>query len=159
MNGFGLGEKSAEYELYMEEIKIERAKEKDWPYIQEKLKKYILDSADVNWKQFFVAKNSGKTVAFGRIKDHKEYFEIASLGVDYYHRGKGIGVKMLLFLTEEAKRQNPEKPIYSISHKPAFLKRGGFEEVVNAPKVLEHKKNRICKLDPANSRIMKLKSS
>ena len=143
----------------MKEIEIERAKEKDWSYIQEKLKKYILDSADANWKQFFVAKNSGKTVAFGRIKDHKDYFEIASLGVDYYHRGKGIGTKMLLFLTEEAKRQNLEKPIYAISHRPAFLKKAGFEEAANAPEALEYKKKRICKLDPANSRITRLKAS
>ena len=143
----------------MKEIEIERAKEKDWSYIQEKLKKYILDSTDGNWKQFFVAKNSGKTVAFGRIKDHKEYFEIASLGVDYYHRGKGIGTKILLLLTEKAKRQNPEKPIYAISHKPAFLKKAGFGEIASAPGALEYKKKTICKLDPANSRIMKLKSS
>ncbi len=142
----------------MEEIKIERAKKEDWPYIQEKLKKYILDGTDANWQQFFVAKNSGKTVAFGRIKDHKEYFEIASLGVDYYHRGKGLGTKMLLFLTDEAKRLNPEKHIYGISHKPAFLKKGSFEEVSNAPEALEYKKKTICKFDPANSRIMKLKS-
>jgi len=142
----------------MEEMKIERAKEKDWPYIQEKLKKYILDATDTNWQQFFVAKNSGKTVGFGRIKDHKEYFEIASLGVDYYNRGKGIGVKTLLFLAEEAKRQNPEKPIYAISHKPGFFKKAGFEEITNAPEALEYKKKTICRLDPANSRIMKLKT-
>ena len=82
----------------MGEIKIERAKKEDWPYIQEKLKKYILDATDANWQQFFVAKNNDKTVAFGRIKDYGECFEIASLGVDYYHRGKGIGSKMILFL-------------------------------------------------------------
>ena len=143
----------------MEEIKIKRTKKEDWLYIQEKLKNYILDTTDANWQQFFVAKNSSKTVAFGRIKDHKDYFEIASLGVDYYHRGKGIGTKMLLFLTEEAKRQNPEKPVYGISHKPGFFKKAGFEEVANAPEALEYKKKTICKLDPANSRIMKLKVS
>jgi len=143
----------------MEEIKIERAKKEDWPYIQEKLKKYILDGTDANWQQFFVAKNSDKTVAFGRIKDYKEYFEIASIGVDYYHRGKGIGIKLLLSLIGEAKRQNPEKPVYGISHKPDFLKKAGFEEVASAPEALEYKKKTICKFDPANSRIMKLRVS
>lgn len=138
--------------------KIERAKKEDWPYIQEKLKNYILDSTNASWKQFFVIKDSDKIIAFGRIKDHKDYFEIASLGVDCCYRRKGIGTKILLFLTKEAKRQNPEKPIYGISHKPAFLKKAGFEEVANAPEALKDKKKRICKLDPANSRIMKLPS-
>jgi len=142
----------------MEEIKIEKAKKEDWPYIQEKLKNYILDATDANWQQFFVAKNSGKTVAFGRIKDHKEYFEIASVGVDYYHRGKGIGNRILLSLIEEAKKLHPEKPIYGISHKPGFLKKAGLEEVEDAPSALEHKKKTTCKIDPANSRIMKLRS-
>jgi N-acetylglutamate synthase-like GNAT family acetyltransferase len=138
----------------MEEIKIERAKKKDWPYIREKLKNYILDATDTHWKRFFVAKNNNKTVAFGRIKDYGEYFEIASIGVDYYHRGKGIGTKMILFLVDEAKRINPGKQIYGISHRPNFLKKAGFEEISSAPEALEHKKKTTCKFDPANSRIM-----
>ena len=140
----------------MEEIKIEKATKEDFPYIKEKLKNYILDSYNISWKQFFVAKNNSKTVAFGRIKNHKDYFEIASLGVDYYYRKKGIGLKMLSFLTEKAKKLNRQKPIYAISHIPDFIKKAGFKEVTIAPSILEYKKKTTCKLNPASSRILKL---
>ena len=140
----------------MEEIK--RAEKKDFSYIKEKLKNYILDASDIIWQQFFVAKNDDKTIAFGRIKDHKDYFEIASLGVDYYHRNKGIGSKMLLFLAEEAQRLDPKKPIYGVTHRPGFLKKASFKEIAVAPETLVQKKRTKCKLDPANSKIMKFAS-
>jgi len=141
------------------EIEIQRAAEADAPYIEEKLKKYILDKDGANWKQFFVAKNSGKIVAFGRIIEHDEYFEIASLGVDYRHRKKGIGVKLLSFLIEEAKRLNPKKAIYGVTHRPGFLKKAGFKEIEKGPEALEYKKYNKCILPPSKIEIMRVVSS
>lgn len=109
----------------MQDLKIQRAKEEDFPYIKEKLKNYLLDATNVNWQQFFVAKTNGRTVAFARIIDHGHYFELASLGVDYYYRRKGIGTKMLLFLIEEARRIDKDRPIYGVTHRPGFLKKAG----------------------------------
>ncbi len=142
----------------MDNITICRAQEADAPYIKEKLEKYILDSTNASWEQFLVTKNSGKTVAFGRIIDHGDFFEVASLGTDYYHRGKGIGTKMLLFLTEEAKRLDCQKPLYLVTHRPIFCQRAGFEEVTKAPEALEYKKYNKCILPPSKIKIMKLTS-
>ncbi len=143
----------------MNNITIVKAREPDSPYIKEKLKKYILDSENAAWEQFFVAKRGGKTVAFGRIIDHANFFEIASLGVDYYHRHKGVGTKLLLFLVEEAKRLDSRKPLYLVTHRPAFFQKSGFEETAQTPKVLEDKKYNKCILPPLKIKIMKLTSS
>jgi len=126
-------------------VKICRAKQEDASYIEEKLEKYALDSTNATWQQFFVAKLDAKTVAFARIIDHGEYLELASLGVDYYHRKKGLGTKMLLFLIQEAKRLDSKKPIYGATHKPIFLKNVGFEKVDSYPEYFDYKKNCICK--------------
>ena len=141
------------------EIEIQRAAEEDAPYIEEKLKKYILSDDGANWKQFFITKNNGKIVAFGRIIEYDEYFEIASLGVDYYHRKKGIGIKLLSFLIEEAKRLNPKKAIYGVTHRPGFLKKAGFKEIEKGPKALEYKKYNKCILPPSKIKIMRVVSS
>ena len=140
--------------LKMQNLEIQRAKEEDSPYIKEKLKKYILDDSDADWRQFFVAKAGSKTLAFARIIDYGDYFELASLGVDYYHRKRGIGRKMLLFLIEEARRLNPQKLIYGVTHRPHFLQPAGFKEVSAAPEALEYKKYNKCKLDPSKIKIM-----
>ena len=140
----------------MEEVKIGRAENRDIPYIKEKLKNYILDADGVDWKEFFVARYKDKTVAFGRIIERGKYLEIASLGVDYYHRRKGIGGKMLSFLAEETKRITHKKPVYCVTHIPGFFRKFGFKKTRSRPEVLEGKKREKCKLDPAGSRIMKL---
>ena len=140
----------------MDNILIERAEEKDWPYIDEKMGKYLLDADNAKWEDFFVAKENNKTVAFGRIIDHGEYFEIASFGVDYYRRGRGIGVELLLFLIEKARKINPEKAIYGVTHRPGFLEKAGFCEILeNIPEKLEIKRQTKCK-DPSKIKIMKV---
>lgn len=136
-------------------IAILRAAKEDMPYIEEKMHKYLLDSTNVSWQQFFVVKNDGKTVAFGRILDHGEFLEPASLGVDYYYRKKGIGAKLLKFLIKEAKRLDPAKPIYGVTHRPSFLEQCGFKEIYSYPDKLEYKRNHICKLDRSKIKIMK----
>ncbi len=138
------------------QIEICRAEQQDAPYIEEKLQKYVLDATNATWQQFFVLKNNAKTVAFARIIDHGEYFELASLGVDYYHRKKGFGRRMLIFLIQEAERLDSKKPIYGVTHKPDFLKNVGFQEVDIYPDYLEYKKNHICK-HPSWIKIMKYK--
>ena len=140
----------------MSDVTIEKARKDDAPYIEEKLKKYILDSDNAAWQQFFVAKCDGKTVAFARIIDHVEFFEVASVGVDYYYRKRGIGCKMLAFLAEEAKRLDSHKPIYAVTHRPGFLGKVGFKEVDSGPAPLEYKKHHKCILPPSKIKIMRL---
>lgn len=140
----------------MVNIVIEKAQESDWPYIQEKLKKYALDSTDAQWHQFFVAKLNGKTVGFTRIIEREDVVEIASLGVDYYHRKKDIGKKLLKFIIEEAKRRYPGRRIYGVTHRPGFLEPFGFEEAEDAPEALKNKKYFHCILEPSKIKIMRL---
>lgn len=87
--------------------------------------------------------------------DHGRYFELASLGVDYYHRGKGLGPRMLSFLVEQARQLDCSKPIYSVTHRLGFLEKAGFEETEDCPEDLEYKRNYICKLDASKIKIMK----
>ena len=140
----------------MTEIIIQKAQESDWLYIQEKLDKYALDATDAKWHQFFVAKLDGKTVAFTRIIERGNTIELASMGVDYYERKKGIGKRLLKFLIEKARKLYPGKPIFGVTHRPGFLKPFGFKEVKEAPEVLKYKKYHQCTLDPSNIKIMRL---
>jgi len=142
----------------MNKITISKVKKADIPYIKEKLQKYILDSTNLKWSQFFVAKISEKPVAFGRIVNRKDHVEIASLGVDYYHRKEGIGKKIFLFLIEEAKRTYQTKPIYIVTHIPSFFKQFGFEIVRTYPDYLRSKRKR-CKLHESRIRVLKYKKT
>jgi N-acetylglutamate synthase-like GNAT family acetyltransferase len=140
----------------MGKIIIQKAKQEDWDYIEEKLKKYALDDTDAEWGQFFVAKIAKETVGFGRIIERNGVSEIASLGVDYYYRKKGIGKALLEFLINEAKSAYPGMPIYGVTHRPGFLAPFGFKEVEKAPAALEHKKYHECMLDSSKIKIMRL---
>jgi len=140
----------------MKNVKIERAQEQDWPYIKEKLEKYALDATDARWEQFFIVKLEEKTVAFTRIIDRGDIIELASMGVDYYHRKKGIGKMLLRFLIDEAKKLYPGKHIYGVTHRPGFLEPFGFREVDDAPESLEYKKHHKCRLNSSKIKIMRL---
>ncbi len=138
------------------DIQIRKAKKEELAFSQERLKKYVLDSTNIDWEQFFVARLKDKNVAFGRIIDYADSFEIASLGVDYYHRKKSIGKIMLTYLVEKAKRKDSRKPIYGVTHIEHFLAACGFIEVKdNYPDYLDYKRKYICRLDESNFKVMK----
>ncbi len=138
------------------DIKISKAREKDFPYILGKIEKYLLDSTNIHWRQFFVARIKDSVISFGRIIDHGDFFEIASLGVDYYHRKKGIGAKLLNFLVQEAKRRGFRKPIYGVTHVEQFVSTCGFIPIEdNYPAYLDFKRKHICQLDESRLRVMK----
>ncbi len=137
-------------------IEFSRAKEEDFSYIKEKLQKYLLDTSNVNWKQFFVAKIQNKIAAFGRMIDHGASFEVASLGVDYYQRKKGIGKRMLQFLVQEARRRDAQKPIYGVTHVEKFVSSCGFRQIrEDYPDYLDYKRKHICQLEESRISIMK----
>ena len=88
--------------------------------------------------------------------DHGDSFEIASLGVDYYHRKEGIGKEMLSFLIRQAKKIDAGKPIYGITHVPDFTGSCGFVEVTgDYPEYLAHKRKHGCHLDRSRIKIVK----
>jgi N-acetylglutamate synthase-like GNAT family acetyltransferase len=138
------------------DIKIGRAGKEDFSYIQEKIKKYLLDATNIDWAQFFVARTKDKIVSFGRIIEHGDFFEIASLGVDYYYRKKGIGKIMLNYLVRKAWQMDGQKPIYGVTHLERFLRACGFVRVANNyPDYLDYKRRCICRLDKSRINIMK----
>ena len=141
------------------DITIEHAKESDQAYIDERIKKDLLDSEGATWDKFFVAKHGTKTVAFGRIIDHGGYLEIASLGVDYYYRKRGIGLEMLRFLIKTALENVPPKEVYLVTHIPDFFKKVGFGEIPTGPRELEYKRLNKCKLDASKIKIMKFQEN
>lgn len=139
----------------MDGLTIVKAKRKDFPYIEEKVKNYLLDGKDIHWRQFFVAKLQDKPVAFGRVIDHGIFFEIASLGVDYYHRGKGVGKKIFAYLVREAREKDARKHIYGVTHIAKFFSGCGFFRVKkNYPNYLD-KKRKSCHLDESKICVMK----
>ena len=140
----------------MDDIKISKAKWEDFSYIQEKIKKYLLDGSNIDWWQFFILRIADQTVAFGRIIDHGDFFEIASLGVDYCHRKNGLGKKMLSYLAQEAGRKDRRKPIYGVTHVPGFAAACGFVRVEdNYPDYLDYKCKHICHLGESKISIVK----
>ena len=138
------------------DIVITRAEKGDFPYIKEKIGKYLLDGRNIDWSQFFVARAKSGVVAFGRIIDHGKFYEVASLGVDYYQRKKGLGKKMLKFLLKEAKRQDARKPVYGVTHISGFAASCGLVPVCdNLPQALEDKRRHGCRLAPSRISIVK----
>ena len=140
----------------MMDITISKAKKEDFSYIKEKIEKYLLDATNIDWRHFFVARLKDAVVAFGRIIDHREFLEIASLGVDYYHRKKGFGKKMLSYLVQEARGQDARKPIYGVTHVPGFVSSCGFVVIKdNYPAYLDQKRKNVCYLDQSRISIVK----
>lgn len=138
------------------DVKITKAQERDFDYIKEKIRNYLLDKHNIHWQEFFVAKLGKSVVSFGRILDHGEFFEVASVGVDYYHRRSGLGKKILSFLIQEARRLDPQKPIYGITHLPKFVASCGFSEIEDQyPQHLGEKRENRCHLDPSKIKIVK----
>jgi len=140
-------------------IEIKKATKRDMPYIREKIRKYWLDGKRLSADQFFVAKvvkKRNRIAAFGRIIDHGDFFELASLGVDFYYRGHGRANKMMNFMIKEAKRKDRKKEVFGVTHIPKFISKFGFKEVKSFPEKLEHKRKKGCKLSPSKIKIMKL---
>jgi len=138
------------------DVEFAKAGPGDFAYIKEKIGKYLLDGHNINWQEFFVGKVGQRVVCFGRILDYGDSFEIASLGVDYYHRKKGLGKKILLYLIEQARQEDPQKPIYGVTHVPNFVRACGFVEIKSDyPEYLDDKRKNRCHLDPSKIKIVK----
>ena len=125
-------------------VEIARAKSEDLPYIKEKIEKYWLDGRGISVEQFFVARNKDcRLVGFIRYVEHPDFYEPATLGVDYYWRGKGIGTMLFGHIMSVIKR---DKPAYILTHIPEFFKKYNFEHTDNYPPEIEQKIKTACKL-------------
>ena len=114
-----------------------------------------MDDTNISCNQFLVAKNNDRVVAFGRIIDHESFFEIASLGVEYYQRKKGLGRIILGALVQKTQLAEVGKAIYVVTHVPEFMSKCGFASVKESyPECFDHKRKHLCHLDASRIEVM-----
>lgn len=78
---------------------------------------------------FVIAEEDGQFLGCGSLfRLGQELVEIRSLGVSDGHKGKGIGRKLVTYLTEEAIRLRIPK-IMALTYEVAFFERIGFSVV------------------------------
>lgn len=112
----------------------------DMPFIKEHIEKFLLDDEDIAFRQFVVAVQEGEIVGFGRIRPHKEVYELGSIGVVENRRKLGIG----RMLVEHLIGRFPTDDVYLVTDIPEYFERLGFRKIEGAPKELVEKINRIC---------------
>ena len=72
-------------------ILIRKAQSNDMPFIKECIERFRLDDEDLDYRQFIVAVEGSEIAGFGRIRPHKEIYELGSVGVVEQRRNQGIG--------------------------------------------------------------------
>ncbi len=124
------------------ELKIEQAREEDLPFIETRIKEYLLDGRDLRAEDFILARSQDKILGFVRIINHPQFYEPCSLWVTSKFRNQGVGnmlmERILLRATEP-------KPIYSVTHIPEYFTELGFETVTGYPRQIKEKIETICK--------------
>lgn len=127
-------------------VLILSASQNDMPIIEHLAKELDLDRENMDYNQFTIVKKDDKIIGFGRLREYKatnnqpeDYFEIATVGVIYEERKKGIGSLII----KELIRKGPSE-IFITCVIPDFFKKLGFYLVKQYPSVLQ-KKVDFCK--------------
>ncbi|MFH1005142.1 MAG: GNAT family N-acetyltransferase [Bacteroidota bacterium] len=100
---------------------------------------FDLDVEEISSRQFVVAKKKNKIIGFGRLREHSDCTEIATVGVIKEKRHNGIGSAVV----NELIKRGP-KEIYVLSVLHHFFSRLCFKEVKKIPAVFQ-KKIDFCK--------------
>jgi N-acetylglutamate synthase-like GNAT family acetyltransferase len=119
---------------------FEVAQPEDMPLIEDCIRRFRLDDEDLKAEQFILIRQSGRVVAFGRIKPYGRVYELGSVGVLEDRRGKGLGRRM----TEELIRRFPSRDVYITTDLPAYFERLGFERIDTGPEEIFAKIGRVC---------------
>jgi N-acetylglutamate synthase-like GNAT family acetyltransferase len=122
-------------------IKIQPALLDDMSFIRRYIDEFRLDDENLDYHQFVVAIEGNEIVGFGRIRPHKEVFELGCVGVVENRRRQGIG-KMIV---EHLINIFPSNDVYITTDLIDYFERLGFKRVEHGPKELEEKLNRVCK--------------
>lgn len=115
--------------------------EKEFERIEQLVKDFWLDNADMLPEQFRVLSNNGKVVAFGRLREHEDATELCTMGVSKDFQKKGFGEKMVKHLQSIAVRD-----IYLVTVIPDFFAKIGFKMVETYPASIRKKVDR-CSSD------------
>jgi len=123
-----------------EPVVLRDASPGDMPFIMEHLEKFLLDDEDLDFRQFIVAAEKDEIVGFGRIRTHREVYELGSIGVVESRRSRGIGKLIIERLIEIF----PTDDVYLVTDIPGYFERFGFRVIREAPGELVEKIRRIC---------------
>ncbi len=104
-------------------MEITAARVEDMPFIASEIERLGLDGEGLDAGQFLVARHKGEVAGFGRIKDHGDFYEMASLAVVEADRGRSIGKN----LAEELIRRCRSKRLYLVTDIPSFFEKFNFE--------------------------------
>lgn len=123
------------------DILIRNAQSDDIPIIKECIDRFRLDDEDLDYRQFVVAVEGSEIAGFGRIRPHKEVYELGSVGVVEGRRKQGIG-KMIV---EHLINTFPTNDVYITTDLIKYFERLGFKKIEPGPKELIEKLQRVCK--------------
>jgi N-acetylglutamate synthase-like GNAT family acetyltransferase len=119
--------------------RIRSATAADMPFIQSMVARLRLDSEDLRAEQFIVVQESGRTVAFGRIKPYRRTFELGCVAVVEERRSQGIGE----LVVRELIRRFPQRRVYVTTDVPQYFERLGFARTRALPRELSEKIGRV----------------
>lgn len=122
-------------------ITIQPASSREMPFIKKCIERFRLDDEDLDYQQFIIAVESKEIVGFGRIRPHKEVYELGCVGVVEGRRNEGIG-KMII---DHLINNFPTNEVYITTDLIAYFERFGFKKVEPGPKDLVEKLQRVCK--------------
>jgi N-acetylglutamate synthase-like GNAT family acetyltransferase len=106
-------------------VRVRHATEADMGFIEDKMKKYRLDTRDLDYTEFAVATENSKIIGFGRLKRTETIYEIGCILVIEEKRRKGVGQLILEHLMEYA----PVDKVYVMTDWVDFFNELGFKEM------------------------------
>ena len=112
----------------------------DLPFIKEKVSSWSLDPDSLDKGTWLIASDASGPIAFGRLKPHKDFLELANIGVLPERRNSGIASSLIQALLKEA----GNNPVWLATQIPDFFKKFGFVIDDAAPAPLLEKISRHC---------------
>jgi N-acetylglutamate synthase-like GNAT family acetyltransferase len=106
-------------------VRVRHATDADMGFIEEKMKKYYLDTRDLDYREFAVATENSKIIGFGRLKKTEAIYEIGCILVIEEKRRKGVGQLILKHLMEYA----PVNKVYVMTDWVDQFNELGFTEM------------------------------
>jgi N-acetylglutamate synthase-like GNAT family acetyltransferase len=111
------------------------------PFITECIDRFKLDDEDLDFRQFVVAADGNEIVGFGRIRPHKEVYELGCVGVVESSRNQGIG----RMIVEHLINVFPSDDVYITTDFIRYFERLGFKQIKHGPEELIEKLKRVCR--------------
>lgn len=120
---------------------IRPANQEDMTFITKNIEDFRLDDDDLDYRQFVVAVDGDEIIGFGRIRPHKEVYELGCIGIVEHRRNQGIG-KMII---EHLISVFPSNDVYITTDLSEYFERFGFKRIEPGPGELVEKLKRVCK--------------